>query len=356
MGPGIDELKKRYEPKEQVVLSAEPQVLAARFTPCGKYLIAGGYDARVRRWDLSGEKPNEIAAVEGHGGWTQALAFRAQEPIAFSGDSWGKLRAWRYDEPQPATKWQVEAAHDGWLRDLAVSPDGQWVASCGRDQVIRLWAAADGAKVHEFIGHHQDVYCLRFHPDGKSLLSGDDRGVIKQWDLASRSCVRQFDASALYTLSRLQDVGGVKVLAFDKTGHTLAAGGTKPKNGGTVVGTPTILLFDFASGQLKTTLSHGTENDCFVHDVHLHDNGFVMAVTCGTPGQGKLFFQRPEDKEPFFVTTKMANTQSLSLHPDGKRLAVLATNPGSNGNGRQLKNGEYVGNSSPIHIWAFATA
>jgi hypothetical protein len=154
----------------------------------------------------------------------------------------------------------------------------------------------------------------------------------------------------------LQDVGGAKVLAFDSEGTTLACGGTTPKNGGTVTGIPSILLFDFASGQLKTTIKHGSENDCFVHDVHLHQAGFVMAVTCGTPGQGKLLFQRPEDAEPFFVTTKMANTQSLSMHPEGRHFAVVATNPGSNGNGRQLKNGEYIGNQSPIHLWTFPEA
>lgn len=37
-------------------------------------------------------------------------------------------------------------------------------------------------------------------------------------------------------------------------------------------------------------------------------------------------------------------------------LGTAATNPGSNGNGRLLKNGEYMGNSSPIHILAFEAA
>jgi WD40 repeat protein len=228
------------------------------------------------------------------------------------------------------------------------------VASCGLDQVVRIWSAVDGSQQQEFRGHQHDVYCLRFHPAGKYLVSGDDRGLIKQWDLQSGTCVREFEARVLYSLSRLQDVGGVKAMAFDRAGGTLACGGTTPKNGGTVTGIPTVLLFDFGNGQLRGTIKHGTENDCYVHDLVLHDAGFVMAVTCGTPGQGKLLLQRPDDGEPFFVTTKMANTQSLSMHPDGRRFAVVATNPGSNGNGRQLKNGEYVANQSPIHLWAFS--
>ena len=38
------------------------------------------------------------------------------------------------------------------------------------------------------------------------------------------------------------------------------------------------------------------------------------------------------------------------MHPNGRRIAVTATNNGSNGNGRRLKNGAYLGNNSPLHI------
>lgn len=349
----MNDFKQRFEPRELSVITAIPQVLAARFTPCGRFLLAGGYEGKVRRWNLSGTTPAEMPTIEGHQGWVQGLAFHPREPLAYSADSWGQMRAWQFSDLNPASVWRVEAAHSGWIRDLAVSPDGEKLASCGLDQVVRIWSTAEGSQLQELRGHNQDVYCLRFHPDGKSLVSGDARGVIKHWDLTNFQCIREFDARKLHALSRLQDVGGVKTMAFDRQGNTLACGGTTPKNGGTVTGIPTILLFDFASGQLKNSLKHGTENDCFVHDLFLHEAGFVMAVTCGTPGQGKLLFQRPEDAEPFFVTTKMANTQCLSVHSDGRQFAVVATNPSSNGNGRQLKNGEYVGNQSPIHLWTF---
>jgi hypothetical protein len=53
----------------------------------------------------------------------------------------------------------------------------------------------------------------------------------------------------------------------------------------------------------------------------------------------------------------MPNLHSLSWHPNGTRLAVVATNPGSNGNGRPLdKEGNYIGNKSPIHVFEVAGA
>jgi hypothetical protein len=76
-----------------------------------------------------------------------------------------------------------------------------------------------------------------------------------------------------------------------------------------------------------------------------------MAVTSGNPGTGKFYFFEPGAAQPFSLTPKMANCHSLAVHPEGKRLVVSATNTGSNGNGRQLKGNEYLGNWSPLVIW-----
>jgi len=350
-------LKARFEPHERHVVTVEPQIVAARFSPSGKQLVAGGLDARVRRWELEPDKAIELTALEGHHGWVHALGFDRDGTRLFTGDSWGQLRGWAFDQQDPMPTWIQETAHDGWLRDLHVSPDSQTLATCGRDQVVRIWSAEDGSLQRELKGHHQDVYCVRFHPDGQTLVSGDERGVVKHWDVATGNCLGEFDASVLYLLHRLQDVGGARVLTFDQNGQTLACGGTTPKNGGSVQGTPTVLLFDVDSRTLKHTLEMGAPTQCFVHDIHLHHAGFVMAVTSGTPGQGQLVFQRPEDEAPFYLNNKMQNCHSLSVHPDGMQLVVVATNRGNNGNGRRLdKEGRYAGNSSPVHFLQMGVA
>jgi WD40 repeat protein len=350
------ELLKKYELKQAGVIAAEPQVSAARFSPCGRLLAAGGYDARVRRWsfedgDTAGQSAaRELPPLAGHHAWVEGIAFRAEGELLFTADSWGLLCCWAgYAGQQPALKWKHEQAHDGWIRSLAVSPDGKLLASCAADRFVRLWNADDGAKQRE-IKLENGPLSLWFAPDG-TLLVGDDRGIIQQLQLDG-TLVRKFDASSLYTLSRLQDVGGVVTLATDKEGKVLAAGGTTPKNGGTVVGPPTLLLFDLATGEHKHKVTLGSDNDCYVADVHFHDEGFVSLVTYGTPGQGQLLYLKLGEEKPFF-TKKLVNPHSLSWRADGKLLAIAATNAGSNGNGRPLdKDGKYKGNSSPIHLFA----
>jgi len=352
MSDEAKQLLERFEPQEYHVLTADPQILAVRFSPDGELLAAGGFDGCVRLWDVSQEAPRELESLRGHDGWVQAIAFSPDGSFLFSSDSWGQLKAWDLTGGDPQLAWKIDGAHDGWLRDLDVSADGKRLVTCGRDQVARIWTAVDGAHLFELRGHNTDVFCARFHPSGEFVVTGDDRGVIKVWGTSDGRCQRELDASVLYLLHRLQDVGGVRLLSFDRAGKTLAAGGTVPKNGATVQGTPTVLLFDFASGELQHRLSLGAASHCFVHEVVLHDAGFVMAVTSGTPGQGQLLFQRPADEKPFFLSIKIPNCHSVQFHAPTNRLAVVSTNRGSNGNGRRLnKEGEYEGNNSPIHFF-----
>jgi len=349
------ELLKKYEPiKDVKTITAEPQVRAARFSPCGKVLVAGGFDGRVRRWNVATNELAEPPPLTGHHAWIDGMAFRADGELLFTADSWGQLTCWSdYSAEQPTVKWGHEQAHDGWIRDLAVSPDGKVLASCGRDRVCRLWTIENGTKQAELAAYGQDLMRVLWLPDG-SLVTGDDRGIMTQWK-PDGSVIRQFDASILYTLSRLQDVGGVHALAADHEGKFLAAGGVIPKNGATVTGVPTVLVFDIATGEQKQRYALGKDQDCFVADVHFHDEGFLSAVTYGTPGSGQLLYAALDDPNPFF-TKKISNAHSLSWHPDGKRVAVVMTNTGSNGNGRPLdKDGKYKSNKSPILIFQMPT-
>lgn len=361
MNPDPATLKPLYEPKPTGQITPDRHMCMIRISPCGKLLLAGCFDGTVRRWDLTAEKPAELPPLKGHNGWVQAVAFAREGNRFYTADSWGQLRAWTYGEGDPQSVWSHEQAHDGWIRSLAISADGKRLATCGFDQTVRVWSAEDGAKQHEFEGHKEDIFAVAFHPSGETLVSGDLKGVVKQWDLAKaltpgpspekgEGSTRDLDAKVLHKLERLQDVGGVRCLAFDPEGKLLAVSGLLPSSGGNVQGTPAILLFDWASGELKHTLKIGANGDGFVYDVHFHAAGFLMAVSSGNPGVGKLFFQRPGDEQPFVLNTKMANCHSLAVHPDGRRLIVSATNGGSNGNGRQLKDGKYPGNFSPLYL------
>ncbi len=371
---------KFLPPKELKAFQNDRQLCVARFSPCGKFLAAGAMEGSVRRWSVV-EKPKPVAEevlpdepkkkpapknakkveespvelvpqphLTGFNGWVQTIAFHPKDKVLYAADTWGKLTATAYEGDAPKPLWENAAAHDGWIRKLAVSPDGQHLATCGRDQFIRVWTTAG-----KLVAEHRnvdDVFAVAFAPEGKVVAFGDEKGKVKTWDFGTKQVVREFDASVFHKLSRLQDVAGLRMLAFVEGGKSLIVGGCEPEGGGFLEGVPVLVKFDTATGKQQTEWKFGAAKDGFVLDLAAHPAGFLIVVTSGQPGSGKIMFLRPGDKEPFFTHTNVANVHSVTLHPDNKRFAVAAMNKASNGNGRpKTADGSYPSNTSPVHLF-----
>ena len=337
----------KMEPRQIVEFKSECQISAARFSADGSVFAAVGYEPAVRRWSFDGKELAPLPALSGFHGYTTALVFHPQQPLLFAADSWGQLRCSEGEK----TLWQHDDAHDGWLRQVAVTPDGTRIASCGKDRFVRVWDAASGKKLAEH-QHAEDVYAITLDPGGESITFGDMRGRSETWGVDLKTQPRSFDASQLHKLDRLQDLGGLRVLLYIDDGKTLLAAGTTPQNGATPQSIPVIHFFDTTTGALTKTVHHGTNKEGYIHDLVQHPGGCLMAVSSGTPGSGMMFLLDPAEKEPFHTNNKMANCHALALHPDGKHFVVTSTNRDSNGNGKSLtKDGQYKTNTSPLHVF-----
>ena len=98
------ELLARFEPKEPATKppTVTAQLGTIRYSKCGRFLIGGGFDGRVHRWDVSGPTPRELPPLVGHGGWVQTLAVHPGGRGVVTGDSWGSCKVW--DIADPAAK------------------------------------------------------------------------------------------------------------------------------------------------------------------------------------------------------------------------------------------------------------
>ncbi|MEY3458034.1 MAG: hypothetical protein RL215_1191, partial [Planctomycetota bacterium] len=296
------------------------------------------------------------AAVEqpqllGHSGWVVSLEVSPDGSRLVSADSWGRLTLRSMESADLPVLWSHAEAHAGWIRQAVFSSDGQRLASCGVDGMVRVWSAADGKLEQEFSGGGDDLYSLACHPDGETAVVGDLKGLIRRYRLRDGGCVQTFEATDFYKLSYIQDVGGVRTLAFSADGKVLAAGGCIPENGGFVQGIPGLRLFSTDDAQLLQALRLGDNQEGFVHQVLEHPLGYWMGVCSGQPGKGQLFLHRQGDETPFCVHREsLSNCHSLVLHPAGRELAVAA-NAGTYGQQKSMaREGNYPGNTSPIHV------
>ncbi|MFG2041948.1 hypothetical protein [Dactylosporangium sp. NPDC048998] len=112
----------------------------------------------------------------------------------------------------------VKAGHDGAVNGVAFSPDGGWLASSGRDGVVRVWARAGwvlrGPPVTVLRGHQGPAWGVAFSPDGQRLASAGEDGTVqvRDWRTTQEVVLRGH-------------AGPVLDVAFGPEGRKLASGG-----------------------------------------------------------------------------------------------------------------------------------
>lgn len=80
--------------------------------------------------------------------------------------------------------------HSSWVMAVAISPDGQTIASGGVDDTIRTWNLDSGELLRTLTGHTKPINSLAITPDGQFLVSGSDDASIRVWQLSSGKPIR----------------------------------------------------------------------------------------------------------------------------------------------------------------------
>ena len=303
--------------------AADAPLITCRFHPVGRHLFATGEDRVVTRWDLeSKEKDFGKTTLKKHDSWVRGIAFSKDGETVITAGYDDTLIWWPAlaDNPEPVREVK---AHAGWIRTVSVSPDGALLASAGNDRLVKLWNVADGSLVRQFEGHERDVYSTFFHPSGEFLLSGDLKGQVHQWEVATGKKVRTFDGKALNTYNGGQrvDFGGVRGIDLSPDGKHLALAGLhKATNPLGAVSQPLFLRFEWESQKLLR--SHVTEG---VEGIGwrpiFHPDGFLIGCSGGKSGGQILFWN--SDADGSYHEFKVPDTaRDFDLHPDGIQIAT----------------------------------
>ncbi len=75
------------------------------------------------------------------------------------------------------------AQHSGAVSAVAFSPNGQTIASGGRDQTVKIWDVRTGDLLQQFSGDLSPITSVDFSPDGGEIAAGSFYWRVLEWNL-----------------------------------------------------------------------------------------------------------------------------------------------------------------------------
>lgn len=200
---------------------------------------------------------------------------------------------------------QILPGHTASINQLAMSADGQLLASASNDRTIRLWNANDGKPIFTFFGT-TEINTVVIDADRNLLFGGDFDGTITSWNLDSKTLSQTLSNRSFSGIH-----GGV-VFAVDlsPTQRTIVSGSSDGS----------IKIWNRILGELKQILNGHTEA---VRSLKISKNGKLLVS--GSVDQ-TLRIWSLESYQPLQTCTGHSGcVTSVDISPDGQTIASGST-------------------------------
>lgn len=301
---------------------------AMAFSPDGHWLATGGVDRRVYLWDITSEDPAVAPVVlqklgetqEGHEGEVTSLAFSPEGHWLASGGRDQMVILWDLQAEDPRQSALKLQGHANIIDTIAISRDGHWLASGDRNGIVRLWdLTAEDIQASSIVleGHTSDITALAFipnpnpdpNPDEYRLASASTDTTVILWVVSAGQVIGEQKIT-------LDHNGQVLTLAISPDGRWLASG-CKDQ---------TVWVWDLAAGEPAETryVLEGHENE--VRIVAFSPDGDTLAST-GLDSTVRLWRMRQSrpDDTPVVLRKHSGAIQAMAFSPDGRWLASGGT-------------------------------
>jgi WD40 repeat protein len=177
---------------EQSIENHADWVMGVVFSPDGKHLITCSRDKTAKVWDLAAKE--SAMTFPDHQNGVYGVAVKADGKTGYSVGEDAQVRSWNAAGEQ-AGKQIRNAGHGKAAFKVLYLPKQQQLVTCGADQTVRVWNADNFKAEKTLTGHTDYIYALAVSPDGNLIASGAFNGDVKVWKLPADKPYKSFNAS-----------------------------------------------------------------------------------------------------------------------------------------------------------------
>lgn len=266
------------------------------FAPDGNSFATSSWDGSVKIWDATSYEL--LRSKQGGEGFGYAVAYAADGTAIYVAHD-QVIQKWDLITDQMTP---LASEHSGSIVALALSPNGQWLASASWDGTAKIWDLSTLQVSLSLDDHIGSVSAVAFSPDSANVATGSGDmgvGVAKIWQVATGTLQQ--------TLSGHSDL--VSALDYSADGSVIATGS----------GDNTVRIWDLTQGNVRYLL---TGHQDLVSGVSFSPDDTVL-VSASADQTARLW-------DPFsgnLITTlkgHQGELQSVAFAPHDDRLVTAA--------------------------------
>jgi WD40 repeat protein len=311
--PSVEE-----SPPRELKKAHQGEVTSVAVCADEEHFISGSEDRNVAVWKRGRDLP--VVGLR-HRAAVRSVAASPKAMFVLAGGADGSVTGWDLTKPgQPRPVFMLADVHRGAVTALAFSPDGNYFATGGEDNVIQLFHK-DGTLVYPFdVEHAGDdlhqgtITSLTFTPQCKLVSAARDQS-LRVWSLHQKGARLQYEP--------LMNRGGaVTQLGVSANGRFLLFDQGK-----------TLQLIDIEDGKTVVAVLDNLNSAAPFDTLALFSPDGSLMLTGGA-GDGRLHLWKtpvPDDRAfqvREFVTRDRGTVTCAAFGPTGKRFAVSGSKDG----------------------------
>jgi len=163
------------------------EVLTTAFSQDNRQIFSGGADKQMCLWNTLAECKMTSSQTEhkhDHKDWVSKVRFsQSAKTHYYASVGWdGRLKIWSgIFKLQASIK-----AHESYINALAIARNGMFIATGGKDQIVKIWDYVDLKQPYVEYKCDSVINSLAFNTNYQWLAAATDKGV-QIWDIANES-------------------------------------------------------------------------------------------------------------------------------------------------------------------------